>query len=338
MHRTGENVVRIEARALQDLADRLAGPMSAAFNRAVELLYCCAGRAVVTGMGKSGLIARKIAATLSSTGTPALFMHPVEALHGDLGMLAQGDIVIALSASGETEEILQLLATIKRLRIPLIAITCDEDNGVRQTPSIARSGAAKSSTLSAAADVSLSCAVAQEACTLGLAPTASTTAMLALGDALAVALGEKKGFKEEDFASLHPGGKLGKRLAKVGSLMHTGDAVPRVPPDTTMPDVIYEMSRKKLGVTTVVEGDKLVGVISDGDLRRLLERRGKDTLDLTAGECMTRDPKTISAEEFAATALGIMEEKKITSLVVVDDAHKLQGIVHLHDLWGTEMV
>lgn len=338
MHRTGENVVRIEARALQDLADRLAGPMSAAFNRAVELLCCCAGRAVVTGMGKSGLIARKIAATLSSTGTPALFMHPVEALHGDLGMLAQGDIVIALSASGETEEILQLLATIKRLRIPLIAITCDEDDGVRQTPSPANVEAAKSSTLSAAADVSLSCAVAQEACTLGLAPTASTTAMLALGDALAVSLAEKKGFKEEDFASLHPGGKLGKRLAKVESLMHTGDAVPRVGLNTKMPDVIYEMSRKKLGVTTVVEGDKLVGVISDGDLRRLLERRGKDTLDLTAGECMTRDPKTISAEEFAATALGIMEEKKITSLVVVDDAHKLQGIVHLHDLWGTEMV
>lgn len=336
MHRTGENVVRIEARALQDLADRLAGPMSAAFNRAVELLYCCAGRAVVTGMGKSGLIARKIAATLSSTGTPALFMHPVEALHGDLGMLAQGDIVIALSASGETEEILQLLATIKRLRLPLIAITCDED-GVRP-PSPARSEVANSSTLSAAADVSLSCAVAQEACTLGLAPTASTTAMLALGDALAVSLAEKKGFKEEDFASLHPGGKLGKRLARVESLMHSGDAVPRVTPDTKMPDVIYEMSRKKLGVTAVVEGDKLVGVISDGDLRRLLERRGKDTLDLTAGQCMTREPKTISANEFAATALGIMEEKKITSLVVVDGARKLQGIVHLHDLWGTEMV
>lgn len=336
MHRTGENVVRIEARALQDLADRLAGPMSAAFNRAVELLCCCAGRAVITGMGKSGLIARKIAATLSSTGTPALFMHPVEALHGDLGMLAQGDVVIALSASGETEEILQLLATIKRLRIPLIAITCDED-GV-SPPSPARSEAANSSTLSAAADVSLSCAVAQEACTLGLAPTASTTAMLALGDALAVSLAEKKGFKEEDFASLHPGGKLGKRLARVESLMHTGDAVPRVAPDTKMPDVIYEMSRKKLGITAVVEGDELVGVISDGDLRRLLERRGKDTLDLTAGQCMTRGPKTISANEFAATALGIMEEKKITSLVVVDGARKLQGIVHLHDLWGTEMV
>ena len=337
MHKTGENVVRIEAKALQELADRLAGPMSGAFNRAVELLYCCAGRVVVTGMGKSGLIARKIAATLSSTGTPSLFMHPVEALHGDLGMLAQGDIVIALSASGETEEILELLPTIKRLRIPMVAITCDEDGGVARAPAGGLKPQ-KPSTLASSAEISLSCAVTQEACTLGLAPTASTTCMLALGDALAVALAEKKGFREEDFASLHPGGKLGKRLAKVESLMHTGDAVPRVTPQTKMPDVIYEMSRKKLGVTAVIEGEKLVGVISDGDLRRLLERCGKDTLDLTAGECMTRDPKTILASEFAATALGIMEEKKITSLVVVDGDRKLLGIVHLHDLWGTEMV
>src|SRR5215470_7582194 len=285
MERVGENVVRIEARALQDLADRIAGPMAEKFGGAVELLYCCAGRVVVTGMGKSGLIARKIAATLSSTGTPALFMHPVEALHGDLGMLAKGDVVIALSASGETEEILELLATIKRLRLPLIAITCDESGK--------RAHSSAKSTLAAAADVSLSCAVAEEACTLGLAPTASTTAMLALGDALAVALSQKKGFKEEDFANLHPGGKLGKRLARVESLMHSGDALPKVNAQTTMPDVIYEMSRKKLGVTAVVEGDRLLGVISDGDLRRLLEKRGKDVLDLTASDCMTRDPKTI---------------------------------------------
>src|SRR5262249_7542876 len=209
MHRIGENVVRIEARALQDLADRIAGPMSEAFVRSAELIFCCAGRVVVTGMGKSGLIARKIAATLSSTGTPALFMHPVEALHGDLGMLATGDVVVALSASGETEEILQLLATIKRLQLPLIAITCDETESVAHPPRLAKS------TLASAADVWLSCAVAEEACTLGLAPTASTTAMLALGDALAVALSQKKGFKEEDFANLHPGGKLGKRLARV---------------------------------------------------------------------------------------------------------------------------
>jgi arabinose-5-phosphate isomerase len=347
MHNIGENVVRIEAQALKDLADRLGGAMAADFNRAVELLYCCAGRVVVTGIGKSGIIGRKIAATLSSTGTPSLYMHPVEALHGDLGMLAQGDVVIALSASGETEEILQLLATIKRLRIPLIAITCDpmatearasspvlDKASVRAGTSTPRTA----STLASSAEIALSCAVAQEACGLGLAPTASTTTMLALGDAIAVALAERKGFKEEDFASLHPGGKLGKRLARVESLMHSGDAVPRVSALTKMPDVIYEMSRKKLGVTTVVDSDKLLGVISDGDLRRLLERRGKDALDLTAGECMTHDPKTISGSQFAATALAIMEERKITSLVVVDEKRNVQGIVHLHDLWGTEMV
>ena len=192
--------------------------------------------------------------------------------------------------------------------------------------------------MASAADVALDCSVDKEACSLGLSPTASTTAMLALGDALAVALSEKRGFKEDDFVNLHPGGKLGKRLARVESLMHTGEAVPRVEPRTPMPDVIYEMSRKKLGVTAVVEGDKLVGVISDGDLRRLLERRGKDVLDLRAGECMTHEPKTISGREFAATALAIMEEKKITSLIVVDGNMKLEGIVHLHDLWGTQMM
>ena len=338
MHDIGENVVRIEAQALQDLGARIAGPMAHAFDQSVELLYACAGRVVVTGMGKSGLIARKIAATLSSTGTPALFMHPVEALHGDLGMLAKGDVVIALSASGETEEILQLLATIKRLQLPLIAITCDQNAGVGREPAPNTHAAEKQSTLGSAADVSLTCSVTEEACTLGLAPTASTTAMLALGDALAVALSHKKGFKEEDFANLHPGGKLGKRLARVEALMHSGDAIPRVTAQTKMPDVIYEMSRKKLGVTAVVDGDSLLGVISDGDLRRLLEKRGKDALDLTAGECMTRDPRTISRQEFAATALAIMEERKITSLVVVDANRNLEGIVHLHDLWGTEMV
>jgi len=327
MKHVGENVVRIEAEALRALADRIGGPMAGAFNHAVELLHGCLGRVVVTGMGKSGIIAHKIAATLSSTGTPALFMHPVEAVHGDLGMVVRGDVVLALSASGETEEILRLLATLKRLQVPLIAMTCDE---------MAAGG--EVSTLAAAAEVALDCSVAKEACNLGLAPTASTTAMLALGDALAMALAEKRGFKEEDFANLHPGGKLGKRLARVESLMHRGDATPRVSPQAKMPDVIYEMSRKKLGMTAVVEGEKLVGVISDGDLRRLLERRGKDGLDLTAGECMTRAPKTIAAGEFAATALAIMEEKKITSLAVVDGAGKLEGIIHLHDLWGTEMV
>src|ERR1700688_1088889 len=372
MRNIGENVVRIEAEALRALADRIAGPMAGAFQQAVDLMFCCAGRVVVTGVGKSGLIARKIAATLSSIGTPALYLHPVEALHGDLGMVVRGDIVLALSASGETEEILALLATIKRLRVPLIAMTGDETSVTRATsPASAGSGSGKisgvgkstargagtapelraksnsagerartaqPSTLAAAADIALDCSIAEEACSLGLAPTASTTTMLALGDALAVTLSEKRGFKEEDFANLHPGGKLGKRLARVESLMHSGDALSCVRPDTKMPDVIYEMSRKKLGVTAVVEGGRLVGIISDGDLRRLLERRGKDVLDLTAVEAMTKNPRMIASGEFAATALALMEEKKITSLMVVNGKGKLEGIVHLHDLWSTELV
>ncbi len=335
----GENVVRIEAEALRALADRLAGPMAFAFERALDLMFRCQGRVVVTGMGKSGIIARKIAATLSSTGSPALYLHPVEALHGDLGMIVRGDIVVALSASGETEEILHLLATIKRLQVPLIAMTCDEIAAGEAGDSPAgQTRATRASTLAAAADVSLDCSISKEACSLGLAPTASTTTMLALGDALAVALSEKRGFKEEDFANLHPGGKLGKRLAKVESLMHWGEAVPRVTARTKMSEVIYEMSRKKLGMTTVVEDERLLGVISDGDLRRLLEQSGKDALDLQAQDCMTRSPKTIGPQEFAATALARMEEMKITSLVVVDGERRLRGVVHLHDLWGTEMV
>ncbi len=328
LNRTGENVVRIEADALRRLADRIAGPMAHDFSRAVELLYCCAGRVVTTGMGKSGLIARKIAATLSSTGTPSLYLHPAEALHGDLGMVARGDVVIALSSSGETAEILELLPTLKRLGIPLISFTCDQlhpPNG-------------SLSDLAQAAEVALDCSIDKEACSLGLAPTASTTTMLALGDALAVALSEKRGFKEEDFANLHPGGKLGKRLSRVSAFMHTGDAIPKVLISTPMTEVIYEMSRKALGITTVVENDRLVGIISDGDLRRLLQSRGKNVLDLTAGECMTRNPKTVSAQMFAAEALDVLEQKKITSLVVVDKEGRVEGIVHLHDLWGTEMV
>lgn len=330
MKSIGENVVRIEAAALRALADRIAGPMARAFGDAVELLFCCAGRVVVTGMGKSGLVARKIAATLSSTGTPALYLHPAEALHGDLGMIASGDIVIALSASGDTEEILALLPTMQRLQVKLITFTCD--------PIFAATDGTKLSTLAQAADVALDCSIDKEACSLGLAPTASTTTMLALGDAIAVTLSEKRGFKEEDFANLHPGGKLGKKLARLSTLMHTGDAVPRVSANALMPDVIYEMSRKKLGVTAVTEGDKLLGIVSDGDLRRLLERRGKDVMDLTAAECMTRTPKTIGPNDFAITALNVMEEKKITSLVVVDAQNQVLGIVHLHDLWGTEQI
>src|SRR5580765_2910383 len=243
MRHTGENVVRIEADALRALADRIAGPMANTFDRAVELMDACRGRVVVTGMGKSGIIARKIAATLSSIGTPALFMHPVDAVHGDLGMVVRGDVVMALSASGETEEILRLLATLKRLQVPLISLTGDAVFARAAVGSPATTQASqKLSTLAAAADVALDCSVAQEACGLGLAPTASTTAMLALGDGLAMALAEKRGVKEEDFANLHPGGKLGKRLAKVESLMHSGEAVPKVTPQEKMPDVIYEMS------------------------------------------------------------------------------------------------
>ncbi len=329
MHSTGSNVVRIEAEALRALAERISGPMASDFECAVECLHSCGGRVVVTGMGKSGIIGRKIAATLSSTGTPALYLHPAEALHGDLGILVKGDVVLALSSSGETEEIVHLLATIRRHGIKLISITgdnlyCSKSNGRR-------------STLAQAADIALDCSVDKEACSLGLAPTASTTAMLALGDALALALAEKRGFKEEDFANLHPGGKLGKKLARVAQLMHSGEALPSVSPQTKMPDVIYEMSRKGLGITTVTQDKKLLGVISDGDLRRLLEHK-KDVLHLAAADCMTSSPKTIHPDEFAATALNIMEQKKITSLVVVNGTGEVEGIIHLHDLWGTQMV
>jgi arabinose-5-phosphate isomerase len=317
-------LVRLEAAALEGLATRLEGPMAADFERAVELILRCGesnGRVVVTGMGKSGIIAQKIAATLSSTGSPALFLHPAEAVHGDLGVLMPGDVVIALSASGETEEILRLLATLKRKGDALVSFCCD-----------------LGSTLAQASDVALDCGVEREACGLNLAPTASTTAMLALGDALAVAVSLRKGFKAEDFAELHPGGKLGKQLAKVRDLMHAGENVPVVAPETPMTDVIYEMSSKKLGMTTVQEDGHLRGVISDGDLRRLLEREGGAALSRKAGEAMNAHPRTIAASELAAKALSIMEERKITSLVVVDGQQKVQGVLHLHDLWGVELI
>lgn len=322
--KTPAELVRVEAAALLALAERLEGEMAAAFSEAVERVLACGrerGRVVVTGMGKSGLIAQKIAATLSSTGTPALFLHPAEAVHGDLGMLARGDVVIALSASGETEEILRLLATLKRIGDALISFCCKGD-----------------STLARASDVALDVSVPEEACVLGLAPTASTTAMLALGDALAVAVSTRKGFKAEDFADLHPGGKLGKRLARVRELMHAGDALPRVTPETAMTDVIYEMSRKGLGMTTVVEGARLAGIISDGDLRRMLERDSGEGLKKTAREIMNRHPKTIAGDELAARALHEMEERKITSLIVVDGEMRVEGVIHLHDLWETELL
>jgi len=317
-------LVRTEAAALEVLATRLEGPMAAPFARAVEMILRCGesnGRVVVTGMGKSGIIAQKIAATLSSTGSPALFLHPAEAVHGDLGVLMPGDVVIALSASGETEEILRLLATVKRKGDALITFCCNLQ-----------------STLAQASDVALDCSVEREACGLNLAPTASTTAMLALGDALAVAVSLRKGFRAEDFAELHPGGKLGKQLAKVRELMHTGEDIPAVTPFTPMADVIFEMSSKKLGITTVQEDGRLCGVISDGDLRRLLEREGGAALSKTAGEAMNPHPRTIASSELGAKALAILEERKITSLVVVDADGKVEGIVHLHDLWGVELI
>jgi arabinose-5-phosphate isomerase len=349
---TGENVVRIEAEALRQLADRIAGPMQQDFSRALELILACTGRVIVTGMGKSGLIGRKLAATFASTGTPALYLHPAEALHGDLGMVMRGDLVLALSASGETSEILELLPTIKRLGVPLITFTgdclCVSDRRAVDWPVPDAEATALSqprptngraiSSLAQAAEVALDCSIHKEACSLGLAPTASTTTMLALGDALAVTLSERRGFRAEDFADLHPGGKLGKRLARVAQLMHTGDAIPRVSPATPMIEVIYEMSRKGLGITAITEGKTLVGIISDGDLRRLLEHRGKDVLDLTASNCMTVNPRTISPEAFAAQALDLMEQKKITSLMVVAEGNQLQGVVHLHDPWGVELV
>jgi arabinose-5-phosphate isomerase len=318
------DLVRTEAAALEALARRLDGPMAQPFARAVDMILACGqgnGRVVVTGMGKSGIIAQKLAATLSSTGSPALFLHPAEAVHGDLGVLMPGDVVIALSGSGETEEILRLLATLKRKGDALISLCCNVN-----------------STLAQASDVALDCSVEREACGLNLAPTASTTTMLALGDALAIAVSVRKGFKADDFAELHPGGKLGKRLAKVSDLMHTGDNIPVVSPATLMTDVIYEMSSKKLGIITVLCDGKLCGVISDGDLRRLLEREGGAALTKTASEAMNTHPRTIASSELAAKALAVLEECKITSLVVVDADAKVEGILHLHDLWGVELI
>jgi arabinose-5-phosphate isomerase len=321
---TPAQLIRIEAEALLRLAARLEDGMAARFARAVDLIVDCGqrrARVVVTGIGKSGIIAQKLVATFNSTGTPALFLHPAEALHGDLGMLAKGDVVLALSASGETEEILRLLPALKRIGDSLISFCC-----------------AMTSTLALASDIALDLSIEQEACGMGLAPTASTTVMLALGDALAVAVSLKKGFRAEDFADLHPGGKLGRKLARVRELMHSGDAVPTVTAATPMPAVIYEMSRKGLGMTTVTEGKTLIGIMSDGDLRRLLESRGPDALAMTAGNAMNPTPRTITADEFAVRALSMMEENKITSLVVVDAARSVTGVLHLHDLWGLELI
>jgi arabinose-5-phosphate isomerase len=311
-------VLETEAAAILALVPRL----DERFGRAVELLHECHGRVILTGMGKSGIICRKIAATLTSTGTPALFLHPAEAIHGDLGVIQGDDVVVALSYSGETGEILRLLETIRRVGARLVAIT-----------------GAPTSTLADAADVALDCSVTEEACPLNLVPTASTTAALAIGDALAMTLLVQKGFKEEDFANLHPGGRLGKRLMRVESLMQSGRDCPIVSTSTLMRDVIYEMSSKKLGMTCVVdEGHTLVGIITDGDLRRHMAR-DHDILALSAGDVMTRGPVSIAPHILAAEALNIMEGRKITSLVVVDgDSRRVAGVVHLHDLWRTGLV
>jgi arabinose-5-phosphate isomerase len=310
-------VLEIEAAAILALLPRL----DERFDRAVELLRGCQGRIILTGMGKSGIICRKIAATLASTGTAAFFLRPAEAIHGDLGVIQSNDVVVALSYSGETGEILRLLETIRRLGARLVAIT--------GTPA---------STLAQAADVALDCSVTEEACPLNLVPTASTTAALAIGDALAMTLLAAKGFRVEDFASLHPGGKLGKRLMRVESLMHGGAECPSVGADTRMRDVIYEMSRKGLGMTCVVDGaDALLGIITDGDLRRHMDRAA-NILELTAADVMTRGPVSIPPSTLAVEALNVMEQRKITSIVVVDPrSQRVAGVVHLHDLWRTEM-
>ncbi len=309
-------VLETEAAAVLALVDRL----DERFARAVTLVRDCRGRVIVTGMGKTGSICRKIAATLASTGTPAFVLHPAEAVHGDLGVIQADDVVIAMSYSGETEELTRVLETLKRIGAPLIAITGDTR-----------------STLAQAADVALDCRVSEEACPMNLVPTASTTAALAMGDALAMAVLVEKGFRPEDFASLHPGGKLGKKLMRVAQLMSAGDALPVVQLHTVMKDVIYEMSRKGLGMTAVVEKDgTLAGISTDGDLRRKMA--SGNVMALAARDVMSVTPVTIPSDTMAVEALAIMEQRKITSIVIVDATRRVEGVVHLHDLWRTEMV
>jgi arabinose-5-phosphate isomerase len=316
--RTARRVLQIEAQAIQDVLARL----DDTFDRATDLLFGCKGRVVVTGMGKSGLIGRKISATLSSTGTPSFFLHAAEALHGDLGMLARGDAMLAVSYGGETEEIVRLLEALKRFEIPVVTLTGKIH-----------------STLAEASEVVLDVSVREEACSLNLAPTASTTVAMAVGDALAVALLERRDFRHDDFAALHPAGRLGRKLRRVAHKMHAGEDLPRVYPDTPMPDVIHEMSRKGLGMTTVTHPDgRLAGILTDGDLRRLMEKHRGATLEMTAANAMTRNPQTIGPHVLASEALNLMEKRKITSIVVVDEAQGVLGVVHLHDLWTLELM
>jgi len=315
---TARKVLELEAQAIQGLVARL----DARFDGAVDILLSCTGRVVVTGMGKSGLIGQKISATLASTGTPSLYLHPAEAIHGDLGRIVKGDVLLAVSYSGTTSEILALVPQVKRLGSRIVSLTGHPGSPLAQ-----------------ASDVHLDVSIEQEACPLGLAPTASTTAALAMGDALGMALLERRGFTVEDFAVLHPGGKLGKKLLRVEDVMHTGEGVPRVAASTLMKDVLFEMTKKRLGMTTVVDGDaRLVGVLSDGDIRRQLEKHGYTLFERTAAECMTPEPLVIGRRELATRALDKMEGRRITSLVVTDGAGAVEGVVHLHDLWTTEMI
>ena len=315
------DLVRIEAEALEQLAQRLDGPQAQTFEQVATLLTTIAQsghRVILTGVGKSGLIARKIAATLLSTGTAAQFLHPTEALHGDLGLLAGGDVLLALSYSGESEELLRLLPVLPRLGVTLVTLT----------------GCLDSALARASAHV-LDVSVDREACNHQLAPTTSTTVMLALGDALAIDVSRRLRFQPQDFAELHPGGQLGKRLVPVSQLMHTGDAIPVVEPTTKLPDIIHEMSAKRLGLTTVQDHGKLLGILSDGDLRRLFAARGPEAFHLTAAEILNPQPRTIGLTPFAADALTLMERHKITALVVTEDgtpASPVSGVLHLHDL------
>ncbi|HYN42051.1 MAG TPA: KpsF/GutQ family sugar-phosphate isomerase [Thermoanaerobaculia bacterium] len=316
--REARRVLEIEAAAIRSLADSL----DEGFDTAVALLHGTSGRVVVTGIGKSGIVGQKIAATLASTGTPSFFLHPSEAIHGDLGMILAGDVVLALSHSGESAEIVALLPHVRRRGAKLVALT-----------------GRRASTLGREADAVVEAAIHEEACPLNLAPTASTAAQLAMGDALAMALSVEKGFRPEDFAALHPGGKLGKRFLKVADLMHSGADLPLVPLSAPMKDVVYEMSKKRLGITGVVDGNgHLAGVVSDGDLRRLLEHEGERAWGVDAAGAMNRAPKTIASGAFATEALRLMEERKITSLFIVGTDGRPRGIVHLHDLWGVESI
>ena len=307
------NVLKAEAEAIEGLIERL----DSNFQDAVDVIYASTGKVIVTGMGKSGLIGKKIAATFASTGTPAFFMHPAEASHGDLGMVSSDDVVIAISNSGETDELLALIPFLKRFNVHIISLTGE-----------------KNSTLSRAADLNLDVTVKEEACPLGIVPTASTTASLAMGDAVAVALFIKRGFRQEDFACFHPSGSLGKKLfIKVRDLMHTGEALPLITPRESMTGAVIEISSKRLGIAIVADEDqKIAGIITDGDVRRGIEKWGKRLFDMKAEEIMTKAPKTITAEELAAKALAVMENHAITVLVVPDSSGRAEGIIHLHDI------